>query len=153
MLSKPEYGWTTFQLENTQEYGLSYTNDIPFEWIDKAINGLKTLLPFCVHGFMEPDRMLCTVSYWNCHIICENDERTPLVKEETTHEYSHTTMLQFCKTLHDDIKENIDEWANFVDYTKEDFKTKKEKLTQKLIQLEKLIEEKEIHFSDDYCFL
>ena len=65
MLTKPYYGWTDFSLEGTSVYGLSYLDDIAFEWLDQAIHGLETMLPFCVKGFLEPGRMLCTVSFWN----------------------------------------------------------------------------------------
>lgn len=78
MLTKPYYGWTDFSLEGTSVYGLSYLDDIAFEWLDQAIHGLETMLPFCVKGFLEPGRMLCTVSFWNCHIVIEDDEREPL---------------------------------------------------------------------------
>ena len=45
-----------FQLDHTSVYGLSYLDDIAFEWIDQAIHGLETMMPFCVKGFLEPDR-------------------------------------------------------------------------------------------------
>ena len=53
MLTKPENGWTGFSLEGTSTYGLSYLDDIAFEWLDQAIHGLETLSPFCVKGFLE----------------------------------------------------------------------------------------------------
>lgn len=81
MLTKPRGGWTDFSLEGTGTYALSYLDDIAFEWIDQAIHGLETMLPFCVKGFLEPNRILCTVSFWNCHIIIEDDERFPLNKK------------------------------------------------------------------------
>ena len=86
MLTKPYYGWTDFSLEGTSVYGLSYLDDIAFEWLDQAIHGLETMLPFCVKGFLEPGRMLCTVSFWNCHIVIEDDEREPLKKESVINE-------------------------------------------------------------------
>lgn len=46
MLTKPENGWTGFGLEGTSTYGLSYLDDIAFEWLDQAIHGLETLSPF-----------------------------------------------------------------------------------------------------------
>lgn len=66
------------------------------EWLDQAIHGLKTLQPFCVKGFLEPMRMICVVSYWNCHVLVEDDDRDPLNPEEVLHEISHTSMLEFC---------------------------------------------------------
>ena len=105
MLTKPHNGWSDFQLNGTSLYELSYIDDIAFEWVEQAIHGLETMLPFCVKGFMEPGRFLCVVSYWNCHIICEDDERNQLDKEDIDIEYSHTSMLDFCKYLYNDIKE------------------------------------------------
>ena len=69
MLSKPKYGWSDFCLEGTSVYGLSYLDDIAFEWLDQAIHGLKAMQPFCVKAFLEPRRFLCMVSYHNCHIV------------------------------------------------------------------------------------
>ena len=42
MLTKPVYGWSDFQLDGTSTYGLSYLDDIAFEWVDQAIHGLET---------------------------------------------------------------------------------------------------------------
>ncbi len=155
MLSKPKYGWSDFQLEGTAVYSLSYLDDIAFEWLEQAIHGLETLMPFCVKGFMEPDRFLCLVSYWNCHIICEDDEREPLAEEEIVHEVSHTSMLQFCQQLYDDISKNIDEWVAFADYRYSKFVNRKRKddLPKKLTYLKKLISKREQDFSEGHGFL
>ena len=109
MLTKPEAGWSDFSLDGTSVYTLSYLDDIPFEWLDEAIHGLEILNPFCVKGFMEPERFICVVSFWNCHIICEDENKDPLIPQNTTHEISHTSMLQFCQQLYDDISENLDD--------------------------------------------
>ena len=53
-------------------------------------------MPFCVKGNIAPDRFLCTVSYWNCHIICEYDEKVK---------------LEFIRA--NNINESIQEYANF----------------------------------------
>ncbi|MCI8324136.1 MAG: hypothetical protein HFI54_10895 [Lachnospiraceae bacterium] len=154
MLTKPVNGWSDFQLDHTSVYGLSYLDDIAFEWIDQAIHGLETMMPFCVKGFLEPDRFLCLVSYWNCHIICEDDERSPLTPEDITNEYSHTSMLQFCEYLYADVKENVEEWSQFVDYgDNTDFPSKQKLLTEKLEKLEALINERREWFGEDRCFL
>ena len=153
MLTKPVHGWSDFQLDGTSTYGLSYLDDIAFEWVDQAIHGLETMLPFCVKGFLEPDRFLCTVSYWNCHIVCEDDERNPLDKEDVINEISHTSMLQFCQYLYHDINQHIDEWISFTDYEDTDIAKRREILTQKLRYLNKLISEKEEWFGENRCFL
>ena len=153
MLTKPEYGWTDFSLEGTDIYGLSYLDDIAFEWIDQAIHGLETMLPFCVKGFMEPMRMLCTVSYWNCYIIAEDEERQQLKPDEISNQYSHTSMIEFCRRLYSDISENIEEWALFADYQEGDSEEKKQLLIQKLERLKELISAREEWFGENRCFL
>lgn len=153
MLTKPINGWSDFQLEGTSIYGLSYLDDIAFEWVEQAIHALETLMPFCVKGFLEPNRFLCTVSYWNCHIVCEDDEREPLDMEDVINEISHTSMLRFCQYLYDDISQSIDEWVSFVDYQDIDIAKRKEDLEQKLERLKELITEKEVNFSKNRCFL
>jgi len=153
MLTKPVYGWSDFQLDGTSIYGLSYLDDIAFDWVEQAIHGLETMMPFCVKGFLEPNRFLCTVSYWNCHIVCENDGRHPLDKEDVINEFSHTNMLQFCQFLYDDISRNIDEWVTFVDYEGIDVVKKKEYLVKKLESLKELISKRTECFDDKHCFL
>lgn len=154
MLTKPVNGWSDFQLDNTSVYSLSYIDDIAFEWINQAIHGLETLKPFCVKGFLEPSRFLCTVSYWNCHIICEDDERYPLKKEDILNEYSHTSMLQFCEYLYNDITDNIEEWAYFYcDIEKSDYAKKKKQLIKKSLKLKKLISERREYFNENRGFL
>ena len=159
MLSKPDAGWTDFSL-GSKSYALSYLNDIPIEWLDQAIHGLKTLEPFAVHGFCEPGRMLCLVSYWNCHIIFEDDEREALQPHETAWEYAHISMLEFCKLLYSDIASNLDEWSEwvniFADSEREYYKIKekrKQQIQMKLTLLDALIKEKEKGFDDHHCFL
>jgi len=154
MLTAPRSGWTDFSLEGTASYGLSYLDDIPFEWLEQAIHGLETMLPFCVKGFLEPDRLLCTVSYWNCYIVVEDDERYPLEPEDFRTEYSHTSMLEFCKALDRDIRADVDGWVSFLDYQPNaDLTEKKRRLLGLLERLEALIAEREEWFGPNRCFL
>ena len=153
MLSKPVYGWSDFQLDDTSKYELSYLDDVAFDWLNQAIHGLETMLPFCVKGFLEPNRFLCVVSYWNCHIICEEDERYPIEKDDVQNEVSHTSMLQFCRYLYDDISQNKDEWICFPPYEDTDTAKREKELTKKLIRLRELISEREEWFSEGHCFL
>ena len=153
MLTKPHAGWSDFQLNGTSLYGLSYLDDIAFEWLEQAIHGLETMLPFCVKGYMEPGRFLCVVSYRNCHIIFVNDERHLLDNDDIDTEYSHTSMLEFCKYLYNDIKADMDEWVTFVDYRDDDWDEKRKVLEGQLDRLKELISEKEEYFRADRCFL
>ena len=143
MLSKPAYGWSEFQLGDFHSYSLSYLDDIAVEWVDQAIHGLETMLPFCVKGNSEPTRILCVVSYWHCHIITEEevDRNNPDV-EYGILETPRVNMLEFCQNLYDDVSQNLDEWASFVDYGGDNFEEKKEALTQSLARLKELIVER-----------
>lgn len=153
MLTKPQYGWTCFHLEGTSTYSLSYLDDIAQEWLTQAIHGLETMLPFCVKGFLEPDRFLCMVSYWNCHIIIEDDERELFEKKSIQNEYSHTSMIDFCKLLYKGINGYVDDWASFVDYSEGNPEENKQQLLQQLAKLKELIEDREAYFGEDRCFL
>ena len=118
------------------------------------------MLPFTVHGFSEPGRMLCTVSYWNCYIVFCDDENYEEAAEDIRSEYIHKNMMEFCEELHRDIRENIDAWCKwFTDYEAEtegeeqafyaDIKVQLEELLAKLAAL---ISEKKQMFGGGYAF-
>lgn len=158
MLSIPDAGWTEFKLKE-KTYCLSYLTSLPFDWLTQAIHGLETMLPFTVHGFSEPGRMLCTVSYWNCYVLFGDDEAYAEAEEGRT-ECADKNMMEFCEELHRDISENIDEWCRwFINYdadTEEeenafyaDIKMQIESLLEKLATL---IGEKKHLFGGGYVF-
>ena len=153
MLTKPQAGWTDFSLEGTSVYGLSYLDDVGIEWVEQAIHGLETLCPFCVHGNLEPGRMLCVVSYWNCYIFYEH-EGGPFKenKDKVLEHLSHTSMIDFCQYLYDDISENLEEWASFVAYDRENVDEKRQRLAQRLERLRALIDEKRGCFGPNRFF-
>ena len=161
MLSKPDAGWTEFRLDGTSSYWLSYLDNIPLDWLNQAINGLETMLPFCVKGFMEPTRFLCVVSYWNCHIICEDEHRSPLNNSDTIRECSHTSMLQFCQYLYYDISSHLDDWVDFASsqssqiiFSEDDDEINACKLlVQKLNEFCRLIDENQQCFGENRTFL
>ena len=63
-------------------------------------------------------------------------------------------MLQFCEYLYADVKENVEEWSQFVDYgDNTDFPSKQKLLTEKLEKLKALINERREWFGEDRCFL
>lgn len=154
MLTKPEFFSSNFQLEGTSVYQLCHLNEIACDWVEKAIHGLESLTPFCVKGFLDPERMLCTVSYWNCHIVCEDYERYPLVRKNVKYEICHMSMLQFCQDLYEDISMNINEWAAISFYKVKDIDALegKEILMHKLDQLKKVISEREDYFDASHYF-
>ena len=152
LLSRPKHGWTTFCLCD-KPYNLSYLTCLPIDWLNAAIQGLEQLTPFAVHGFCEPGRFLCIVSYWNCHIIVEDDDESPLVEDEIEREVIHVSMIDFCKMLHENIKKNIDAWCNWDNRNNEN--TLKEMKIQIDILLNKLYEliiKQEEHFGPNRFF-
>lgn len=179
MLGKPHAGWSDFQIDDEHTYSLSYLNDVALEWLDQAIHGLTTLEPFAVHGFCEPDRMVCTVSYWNCYVVFESDGMF------NPNSYNHMyevglNMIDFCKTLYSDVQNNIDDWVHWDDSSLRDvaedkycdehpeedayneqeldaaimkeFDSRKKQIQDKLDCLKKLIDENEEHFGPHRAF-
>ncbi len=153
MLTKPRAGWTRFSLEGTSAYSLSYLDDIAFDWLDSAIEGLNRMMPFCVKGYCEPHRVVCMVSYLNCFVIYEKECTEPLTENDFRTEYSHTSMLEFCEVLYNDISSDLDGWAGFVDYHGENHEVKKRELLSRLKVLKTLIEEKRKLFGEGYIFM
>ena len=135
MLSKPQHGWTEFSLGETC-YSMSYLTNIPFDWLDRAIFGLETLLPFEIYGRCEPGRMVCTVDFWECRIIFEDDKHR---KVDSSLEIVPVNMLNFCQKLHKDISNHIDDWQKW----SSSYLVMKEDLQSRLDRLEKLIRIKE----------
>lgn len=131
MLSKPQHGWTVFSLSESS-YSLSYLSNIPLEWLEKAIFGLETLLPFEVYGYCEPGRIVCTVDFGECRIYFEDDEH---IIDDSSYENVSIRMLDFCKALHKDILDYIDDWSRWnssYNLTKEDIQSRLDRL-QRLI--------------------
>lgn len=171
MLSRPEYGWTHFKLGNQTEYRLSYLTDVAVEWLTQAIHGLKTMDVFSVHGFSEPGRMVCTVSYWSCYIIFEDDGPAPICEGV---QHVHVNMIDFCKRLCKDICDNLDDWVHWDDDALESsldddaddaeegksisagmdeaIRNRERLLRDKLDELKKLIDEKEEYFDNGSFF-
>lgn len=143
MLSTPKSGWTNFSLPGTDEYSLSYLNDIGIEWIEDAIAGLEKQRPFCVTGSMEPELVVCIVNYHCCHVLIYEDECSHENEGDVLRmEFSPIGMLEFCKILYNDINNAVDVWANFADYTG-NYSDKRRKLEEYLEQLQALIKIKE----------
>ena len=152
MLSKPESGWTTFELSKNK-YSLSYLTDVSMDWLNAAINGLKNYRPFSVDGFMEPHRMICTVSFWNIHIFTDFDEDEAMNAEDYNYETIHINMIEFCEKLYNDINDNLQEWINWFCDDEYDLKEREKELKKKLSELRLLIDEKKDDFKGGIFFL
>ena len=148
MLSEPDVGWSDFSLGDWS-YPLSHLTDLPFDWVDQCIYGLKKLEPFTVWGTCEGARVLCTVSYYNCHIVYEDSsDNDVLDRAETEWHIEHISMIDFCKMLHADISNSIDVWiTDWYSACEEEKQIElKQELGLKLEELGKLIGENEENF-------
>ena len=139
MLSKPQHGWTEFSL-GAIYYSISYLTNVPLDWLERAIFGLETLLPFEVYGYCEPGRMVCAVDFSECRIIFENNARN---KQNSSCEVIPINMLDFCKKLHEDITDHMDDWHKW----NPSYSLTKEELLSRLDRLKKLIQVKASCFS------
>ena len=162
MLSRPEDGWTYFQPGKENRYRLSYLTDVAVDWLTQAIHGLETGSVFSVHGFCEPGRMICTVSYWSCYVIFEDDGPAPTC-EGVNH--LHVNMIEFCKQLYADISKDLDVWVHWDDDQLEfsldegdddgiakRLEERRELISGKLERLNALIQENEGCFGPNCCF-
>lgn len=84
--------------------------------------------------------MICTVSYRNCYMVCEADDRTAEDADKLDFKCSTMGMLEFCQQLADDIQRDLDAWAGFNASSKPDDKAL---LERKLAQLHQLIRKRE----------
>ncbi len=133
MLGKPQHGWTVFSLGESS-YSLSYLSNIPMEWLESAIFGLETLLPFEVYGYGEPGKMVCTVHFSECRIVFEDDKHH---KKDSSLEVVPSHMLDFCKMLYEDISAHIEDWTKWnasYNLTREDIQSRLDRL-QMLIRI------------------
>ena len=137
MFSVPEYGRTDFSIGD-KKYPLSYVTDVPIDWLNAAIYGLKHWSPFTVYGDCETTDVYCTVTEMFCHIIYEGYEIVP----ETY--FVNLTMLDFCKALHADISKDVDAWSDWLRYDDELFRQEyKRKLRSLRDELDALIKKVE----------
>lgn len=152
LLSEPEFGWSTFTLPDVErEFELSYLTDVAMDWLESAIFGLGHLSPFCVFGNLEPGRLLCTVSYWHCHLVIESQEREAEELGDVTHFHSNTDMLTFCTALRDSIQAHFEPWFKWdavevADMSASERRNRRRKLRSKLERLSALIESQAEHF-------
>ena len=78
-------------------------------------------------------------------------------ENELRHEYSHTSMLEFCRYLYQDIREFFEDWVSFADFIDNDdeeaMASKRDCLSKQLSLLASLIDENRKYFDEDHCFL
>lgn len=110
MLSKPEGGWSDFELGDFQT-SVSYIEDVPFNWLRACLNGLKYNLP--ISFFIEEEGSNCILtSYDNTYIIVEEDEDYGNEEAEIK-TIRGIDSLDISYLLLLDIKEYFDDWVTW----------------------------------------
>lgn len=157
MLSVPDFGWSKFCIPNTKTYSLSYLTDVALEWIKSATYGLKNLTPFAVEGFCEPGRMLCTVSFWKCYVLLEEEDKNGALLEGPV--AIDMSMADFCQELYKDINDNLEAWVTWFtcgSYEKDDDRfdldDRREDLVNALTDLKETIDSESKKFKGGTAF-
>ena len=58
MLSEPQNGWNTVKIKDFEAVA-SYLVDIPFDWLNSCLNGLKTRTPISL--FIDEEGSECFI--------------------------------------------------------------------------------------------
>ncbi len=142
MLSKPNYGWTTFSLPGMEEYKLSDVDDLPINWLEDAIHGLENKRAFCVSGNMESEELYCVTDFYGSFIVIGEDDCGIQSQENIVKmEFPSVTAKDFCRMLCEDLRANIDEWASFSDYYGDNRDERKVLIIERIEKLEKILRE------------
>lgn len=139
MLTRPRVGWSLFTLDEYYACSISYLSDVPMDWLDQSIMGLKSKTAFTVFGYLEPGRIFCKVDKDFCYVAFNDDDESDMVDYVARIDL---TMLDFCQKLHDDIEKHIDAWAGWMYFScDEAINERKVILERKLDELQSLIVE------------
>ncbi len=144
MLSKPHNGWTEVKIKDF-EVVASYLVDIPFEWLNSCLNGLKCRTPICL--FIDEEGSECfIVSYYDVtHIISDNDE----VECRT---YRDIDFMDISRFVLDDIKQYYDDWLYWSPYedSQEDICKRKERLDNLILEVEEVLNKEIIRCNKNF---
>lgn len=130
MLSEPQNGWTTVKIKDFEAVA-SYLVDIPFDWLNSCLNGLKTRTPISL--FIDEEGSECfIVSYYDVtHIISDNDD----VQYFT---FRDIDFMDITYCIIQDIKAYFDKWLCWSPYedSEEEVAVRKEKLSALIAEVE-----------------
>lgn len=142
MLSRPKNGWTYFSLGHLR-YHLSYIfDDIPIDWIEASIRGLKLNEYITVKANCEPGTFQCIVHDEYCNISFTDGD----CYEDIT---INVTMSQFCQNLLHDIKEYYTDWLKWelMYFDEDEMKEKDEYYQKRNKELTALIDELSLYLN------
>ena len=116
MFSDLKHGWVYVNMNGYGAY-LSYSANIPRDWLAQAIFGLEKNLPITVYGDCEPGRCIFTFTDTSCHAFYEDEFDRPASKRRSRFYIRPMGKMEFCKKLYIGVSENLDEWATWLQYS------------------------------------
>ena len=130
MLSEPHNGWTTVRIKEF-ETAASYLVDIPFDWLNSCLYGLKNRTPISL--FIDEEGSECfIVSYYEVtHIISDNDD-------VQCYTYRDIDFMDITYCILHDIREYFDKWICWSPYedSEEEVAVRKERLKDLITEVE-----------------
>lgn len=115
MLSKPKYGWSAITIGDWSDR-CSYLTDVPFQLLEAMYDSCKNHKPTAAAFDAEGWDYTIVFDWLETHIIISKDSF-----ELKTIEINRD---ELAKELVEDIRNNIDEWASWIDYGDMDEKGK-----------------------------
>lgn len=122
MLSKPKYGWSTITIGDWSDR-CSYLTDVPFQLLEAMCDSCKNHKPAAETFDAEGWDYTIIFDWLEIHIIISKDSF-----ELKTIEINRD---ELAKELVEDIRNNIDEWASWIDYG--DIDEKRKQLRKELL--------------------
>ncbi len=109
LLRKPCGGSTEFSFGGRTVDVINWS-DVPFKWMEAALNGLENDKEFVVSGSRGDDEIItCTIYQDYCHV-----EYSRYSKTWRTYKYDvPVPMMQFCQWLLEDIEKYFDGWVDW----------------------------------------
>lgn len=124
MLKKPKFCWSEIKIVNWSDR-CSYIDDVPVKLLKTLIRVFNTYSPQAVKFDAKGYEYIIVFDFYETHIIIM-DENTKL---ETITRDLKTTALE----LINDIRQNIDDWVDFMDYDLTEFeRTERKEMLNKL---------------------
>ncbi|MBD5136925.1 MAG: hypothetical protein HDT39_13310 [Lachnospiraceae bacterium] len=131
MLSKPDSGWSTVSIgEFEAEAG--YLVDIPFDWLNACLLGLKKQIPITLFIDEEGSEEYIVSYYDVTHIIIDRGEQPQYIT------YRSIDFMDITKAVIEDIKLYFEDWVRWSPYedTEKDWNKRRTTLKELILETE-----------------
>lgn len=129
MLSKPKNGWTTVSIgEFEAEAG--YLVDIPFDWLNACLTGLRNKVPITLFINEEGSEEFIVSYYEVTHIVIDRDEKPECMT------YRNIDFMDIARAVIEDMKLYFEDWVHWSPYEETDEEWEKRQIELKALILE-----------------